>query len=475
MINSKDFNNYNYFVEEYTLKYKVPPVKSKRMIIQVILGFILSLAFLMIIIFQLVFNNGFKADSGTYYEEFSGTRIIIYIIVGLFLGYILHRTFFGFSNTFLRGVRSSQYNLAKNLVLLLMISTIIFSFVNLIMNGSTPSSSAETIAFNTKISLGFIIGAILFGIGMNLAGSTPFGILKSVGDGGGKGIIILFSIAIGSTLGLVFVYPLMGADPTIIDSGYKFLGKGDTANFWVAWGVIKGMIVNLIILAVIYFLLFFLEQRKNKKCGIIATAKIDREREYLLNRPAYITNETCSRMYFFLFKRKMSTSIGAAAIAIITITMYIVFDGNFGFTTTFGMWGLYATNWFVDPSTITVVGYPISLSASEMDMVSSGLNGFWHDPYSWLNISVICGAIVSSLLQTKLTFKFKNVNAKVFWFCFIGGLMLGFGAAIGSGGNISNLYEATATGSLSGYIWIIILFLTSLAFVTFTKHHQHLA
>ncbi len=473
MFDPKNTYKYNQLIEEYTLKYKVPPIKIKRMMVQAILGFFILFIFIGIIIFQLIFNNGFEADSGIYYPDYNGTRIMIYIIAGLLFGFILHRSFFGFSNAFLKGVRDSQYKLAKSLILLLIISTIFFSFANLLINSSNPISSTETIAHSTKISLGFIIGGILFGVGMNLAGSSPSGILKSFGEGGGKSFIILFSIALGSTIGLLFAYPLMGTDPTIIESGYKFLGRGKAVNFWVEWGVMKGMLLNLVILGVIYLLLLYLEKIKKEKYGIIQNPKPDHEKDYLLNRPAYIKNETCSRIYYFLFKRRISKKVGAILIAIITIAMYLNFDGNFGFATTFGMWGLYVTNWFVDPASIEIIGYPIALVDPKLAMVSSGLNGFWHDPYSWLNISVIGGAIISFLIQGNFTFRLKNVNFKIFAYCFIGGLIMGFGSALANGGNMANLYEATTTCSVSGYVWIALLFITSFVFINFSHHHKH--
>ena len=245
-----------------------------------------------------------------------------------------------------------------------------------------------------------IIGAFVFGIGMQLANGCGSGTLYTVGGGSGRMLIALLFFIIGSVFGslsLPAFLSLGGVDP-VLASGY--LG---------AWGGLAATLVSIAIAAAL----------------IIAVAR---------HRDA---NFVPSRNYV----------IGGGAIGLLCIAVF--FAGGHPWSVTFGytVWGAKAA---------TALGFDLSHSAfwqwpgPKHALAESVLS----DTSSLTDFGMLFGAMAAAAASkpfaTAAWPPMKSLLAAG-----IGGLLMGWGARLGFGCNIGAFVGGVASGSLHGWVWFL--------------------
>src|SRR4051812_44120680 len=119
------------------------------------------------------------------------------VLTGASIGFVLYRATFGFSNAFrwLLDERNGR-GIAAHAVMLAVTSLLFFPILSLGQIGNVKLSGAAT-----PIGVGFALGAVLFGIGMQIGGGCASGTLFSLGGGNGKLIATLLFFVVGSTFG----------------------------------------------------------------------------------------------------------------------------------------------------------------------------------------------------------------------------------------------------------------------------------
>jgi hypothetical protein len=243
-----------------------------------------------------------------------------------------------------------------------------------------------------------VIGAFVFGVGMQLANGCGSGTLYTVGSGAGRMLIALFFFIVGSVIGslqLPAFLALGGVDPIVAS---HYLGP---------WG---GLAVTLISLAA--------------AAGAVIT--IARRRG---------ANVTPSRTII----------IGAIAIGVISIGVFIA--GGHPWSVTFGF---------------TVWGGKIA-GALGLDVAS---HAFWQWPGPKRALADSVLSDTSSLTDLGMIFGAMAAAAAMRPFArtqwpplgsllaaALGGLLMGWGARIGFGCNIGAFVGGVASGSLHGWVW----------------------
>ena len=245
-----------------------------------------------------------------------------------------------------------------------------------------------------------IIGAFVFGIGMQLANGCGSGTLYTVGGGSGRMLIALLFFIIGSVFGslsLPAFLSLGGVDP-VLASGY--LG---------AWGGLAATLVSIAIAAAL----------------IIAVAR---------HRDA---NFVPSRNYV----------IGGGAIGLLCIAVF--FAGGHPWSVTFGytVWGAKAA---------TALGFDLSHSAfwqwpgPKHALAESVLS----DTSSLTDFGMLFGAMAAAAASKPFaTAAWPPMKSQLA--AGIGGLLMGWGARIGFGCNIGAFVGGVASGSLHGWVWFL--------------------
>src|SRR5690606_3608584 len=132
----------------------------------------------------------------------------------------------------------------------------------------------------------------------------------------------------------------------------------------------------------------------------------------------------------------------------------------------FGLWGA---------KVFEAIGIPVSSwqfwqnPAQARALESSVL----FDVTSVMNFGVILGAALAASLAGK--FAPKAVVPLLSWVAaIIGGLLMGYGARLSFGCNIGALFSGIASGSLHGWVWLVMAYIGSLAGIRSEEHTSEL-
>ena len=245
-----------------------------------------------------------------------------------------------------------------------------------------------------------LIGAVVFGVGMQLANGCGSGTLYTAGGGSGRMLVTLLFFVIGSVFGslsLPSFLALGGVDP-ILASDY--LGP---------WGGLAATLASLALAAVI-------------------VAVVARQRG---------GNFKPSRTYV----------IGGLVIGLLCIGVFVA--GGHPWSVTFGytVWGAKAA---------TALGFDLSTSefwqwpGPKHALAESVLS----DTSSLTDFGMLFGAMAAAAASKPFASTawppLGSLLAAV-----VGGLLMGWGARLGFGCNIGAFVGGVASGSLHGWIWFV--------------------
>jgi len=243
-----------------------------------------------------------------------------------------------------------------------------------------------------------LIGAFVFGIGMQLANGCGSGTLYTVGGGSGRMLIALFFFVAGSVFGslsLPSALALGGIDPVLASD---YLGP---------WGGLAATLVSIALAATLIVAVA-------KRCG---------------------ANFTPNRNYVF----------GGTAIGLLSIAVFLA--GGHPWSVTFGytVWGA---------KIASALGFDFSHAAfwqwagPKHALSESVLS----DTSSLTNFGMLFGAMAAAA-ATKPFARASWPPVKSLLAAAVGGLLMGWGARLGFGCNIGAFVGGVASGSLHGWIW----------------------
>ena len=245
-----------------------------------------------------------------------------------------------------------------------------------------------------------VIGAFVFGIGMQLANGCGSGTLYTVGGGSGRMLIALLFFVIGSVFGslsLPAFLALGGVDPVL------------AADYLGPWGGLAATLVTIAIAAAL----------------IIAFAR--------------------SRGASFMPSRNYV--IGGIAIGLLCVAVFAA--GGHPWSVTFGytVWGAKAA---------AALGFDLSHAAfwqwpgPKRALSESVLS----DTSSLTDFGMLFGAMAAAAASRPFAAG-AWPPAKSLFAAGIGGLLMGWGARLGFGCNIGAFVGGVASGSLHGWIWFL--------------------
>lgn len=155
--------------------------------------------------------------------------------------------------------------------------------------------------------------------------------------------------------------------------------------------------------------------------------------------------------YKKFFKNPFTYITGAVLLAVLNIALFASSGNPWGVSGTFAYWGAWlyrlvggnVDKWWYFSSE----GAQATLNA-----------GILNHTGSWINIGIIFGALLATLMASQ--FKFKKIkNLKQIIAATLGGLLMGYGARLAGGCNIGALFSSISSLSLSGWVFAIFLFI----------------
>lgn len=250
----------------------------------------------------------------------------------------------------------------------------------------------------SAVSIPLILGAFIFGIGMVLAGCCCSGMFIRMGEGYSVHLITFLCVIIGYCFANTH-YKLLWA-PIIQNSPVIFFPEK------LGWG--PGVTANIVILLIFY---------------IIASAK-DKQTTENTN---YLKGGICLGLLCILHIILLRTpwSVSGAFYWIEDIFKKL-FNGGFS----------------------AIIKCDSSCAPSLTVGLGTNLR----------NLGLLVGSLISALFSTQFHFR-KIQSRQQAAKSVIGGLLMGYGACIAGGCNITAFFVATASLSLSGWVFMIALFI----------------
>lgn len=318
----------------------------------------------------------------------------LYAAFGVLFGYVLQRHKFCFT----AGLRDifllKNFTLTRAILVLVGISTIFFALI-------TAASSKEFNMLIQPIGLNTLLGGLLFGIGMVVAGGCATGVLMRVGEGYQMQVFAFIGLLLGSLIG-AYHYSLW------VQGNSKLI-----FNLQESMGTLNALLLQMAIILILYFLCLYLEKGK----GIFSFQQLKKQ----------FSGNKAKNRYFK----------GAIYLAIInSMFLYILLSPiSITMGLTYFTGGIYEKlGGAVESITFFDTGEPLLSS-----------------PMIIFAFSIIFGSFISS--YTHREFRFRKVRSpKYIYMGILGGFLMGYSARIAMGCNFGGFVNAVASMSLHGWV-----------------------
>jgi hypothetical protein len=263
-----------------------------------------------------------------------------------------------------------------------------------------------------------LLGAFLFGAGMQLGGGCASGTLFAVGGGNTRMVITLLFFIVGSVLG-AYTFGWWSTLPAL-----------PATSFVKSWGVPTALAFNLAVFAAIAWLTTVLEKRRHGHL-ISSTLSTDRAPS-LLSGP-----------WPMLW--------GGLALVVLNFATMVLAGRPWGITSAFALWGSKA---------VQTVGVDVGSWLFWSKQKAALAAPISHDVTSVMDIGLALGALAAASAAGKFApiwrLPLRSLLAAV-----IGGLLLGLGARMAYGCNIGAYFSGIVSGSLHGWLWLPAAFIGS--------------
>ncbi|KQU71581.1 hypothetical protein ASC75_24505 [Aminobacter sp. DSM 101952] len=350
-------------------------------------------------------------------EAISLRQAVLFLMGGL-LGLTLYHASFGFTGGWRRFVVERRGNAIRAQMLMIAAASVVF--IPLLALGSA-NGQALVGAF-APVGVSVLVGAAMFGLGMQLGGGCGSGTLFTVGGGSSRMLVTLMFFIVGALIGTAHL-PWWLELPALPE-----ISLGRTL------GVPGGVTVTLLGLGAVAALTVLVERRAHGGLEKMKPAS-RRGVARLLHGPWPL----------------VAAGLGLAGLNIATlVTAGHPWSVTFGF----GLWGAKAAQ---------AVGVPVETWA------------FWNWPgpakalgssvladiTSVMNFGIILGAALAAGLAGKFAPK-VHVPFASFLAAAVGGVLMGYGARLSFGCNVGALFSGIASGSVHGWLWFASAFVGSL-------------
>lgn len=333
-------------------------------------------------------------------------RVPLLGLVGGGLGFVLFQATFGFAGSFRAALEQRDFSGFRAQALALALTNAVF--FPLLAQGHV--SGLALAGFVTPIGVSFVIGAVLFGAGMQIGGGCASGTLFALGGGNARLVMTLAFFVFGSAVGaahLGFWWPLPR-------------WNSGTTQDWLGWPA--ALAVHLAIFGAVM--------------RAIPAPSPTRRRPSLRS----------------LVLEPWPLAWGAFGLAAMSVATLLLAGRPWGETAGFTLWGSKIAGAIgFDPGSWPYwQGQEASLSAS-----------LFSDITSVMDFGIVAGAMLASGLSARFAAR-SGGGGRAWAAAALGGFLMGYGARLSDGCNIGAYFSALASGSLSGWVWVAAAFLGSI-------------
>ncbi|WP_233523004.1 YeeE/YedE family protein [Peribacillus saganii] len=344
----------------------------------------------------------------------------ILFIIGLLLGATLLYARFGFTSAFRRLVSVGNVQGLQAHMLLLAIASTLFA---VILSTGFTFTDVTPKGLVSPVGVSLLVGAFLFGIGMQLGNGCASGTLYSLGGGSTSMVLTLSAFITGSTVGAYHFEFWMEDTPSLPPIS---LAESTGLGYFGAW------VVQMVLFIAIYLITIQIAKKKN---------------------PPMMKPLPTTTGWKKVLRGSWPLFTAAIVLALLNALTLAVKGSPWGITSAFALWGgkaLMATG--VDVSAWSYFEGPNGAALT---------NTVLADPTSVMNFGIILGAFIAASLQG--TFKPRKMKPGVAGAAILGGLLMGYGARLAFGCNIGAYFSGISSFSLHGWVWAVMAMLGTFA------------
>ncbi len=353
------------------------------------------------------------------YSRVSWQQALLYVL-GAFGGFVLYQARFGFTTAWRKFILYREGEGIRAQMIMMLVASIFF--MPLLLKGSIFGHPVAGNVHDVGISV--IVGAFIFGIGMQLGDGCASGTLYHIGGGDTNGIVTLIGFIAGSVIATTHFDFWMNTPHFAPISLIHQLGA------------VGGFLLQLVLLAFVYYVVTVIEKRRH---GKLISAKIENKNGWKV-----------------IYKGPWSLLVGALLLAVMNALVLMINGKPWGITSAFALWGAKFVQLFgVDPTEWAYWQDPAKLKALKSPL--------YQDTTTVMDISLMFGALLAAAFAGRYAkpIQWKRPSRMTIG-ALIGGLMMGYGTRLAFGCNIGAYFSGIASFSVHGWIWFVFAFLGSI-------------
>ncbi len=329
-------------------------------------------------------------------------------LIGIGFGLTLYHAAFGFAGGFRRLLAEGRGDSLRAQMLLLALLTA--AFLPLIAAGEMFGQPVRGLVFPAGVAT--LVGAFVFGVGMQIGGGCASGTLYTAGGGDGRMLLTLLSFVAGATLAA------WGGEWWLDWPALPAWSLPELVGLWPALALSMG----------VFALVFAVSERlERRRHGSVA--------------PLRFTGGG-------LLRGPWPLAWGVLGLALFSLATLWALGRPWAITAPFPLWGsavVDALGW-EDPAF-----WPFWEDPTRVDALFRPLLA---DRTTAMNLGLMGGALLAAVLAGRFAPSLRIRPGEAAG-SVLGGLLLGVGAVLASGCNISAYVSGIASGSLHGWAWII--------------------
>ena len=339
-----------------------------------------------------------------------GAQQGVLFVLGILLGVALFHARFGFTSAFRQLVAVGQGAGLKAHMLMLAVASFIFAPI---LSAGVGFFGVQTEASISPIGISVILGAFIFGIGMQLGGACASGTLYTIGSGHTAILLTLGGFVLGSVIG-AWHWGFWTQD----SFNWFSLGLGETGL-----GYAGGALVQVVFIAAIFGAVMIISRIKN---------------------PPPVSRKPSASGAMRIIRGTWPLWVGALALAGLNAATLLTKGSPWGVTSAFALWGSkIAAALGIDVGSWT---YWSGERAAELNQ------SILADATTVMNFGIIGGALVAAAVGGAFVLH-RRIPMKTEVAAIIGGILMGYGARLAYGCNIGAYFGGVASLSLHGWVW----------------------
>jgi len=331
----------------------------------------------------------------------------VILVLGIALGATLNYFIFGFTSGWRRCFAEGRTEGIRAQIVMLFIASLLFT--PLILIGQIGDQTFQGLV--RPVSSSVLVGAFIFGLGMQLAGSCSSGTLNRVGQLLPLSLLTFAFMFVGGLMG-VYLYEDWVNWPTLAPFSFNDVAGG------------LGILISLALLVVSYW--GFRQLEKNRFQQV----------EPLFGRKIYASRALPWHPFL----------IAAILLAVLTFAVFVFSGQPWSIASIFSIWSIKFSDW-----ANLGLDWPfweiMTLYETRVD------RPILNDPVSLTSIGVILGGLWVTLWNRRAV-NTMPMNPKTLLGGIVGGILMGLGATLSYGCNIGAFFSGIASGSLHGWVWI---------------------